>query len=468
MAGGKGKGGFGTVYIASSLINAYTSYKVSAENRNFQEKQAEENRKLNMAVEQNRQNFQLEMNERNAQMQKRLSQQNHEFRLLEMQNNFEKVCMQAEWNQFLKNWPLITPPSVVRAEQLLPDNTVSMRVIFSKCNDEVFGKYVYPRVEQELREFVDIYTNEFGSKNIMFYHNAFFGNHFGGAVDSNIHYALRELPVLILESNVLFDQVCVSCTIWGLGSEEKKHTTIFKIPYKKAVANGGIALSYYAEITRKIVAHLKFVTGYAYDVYNLVQYDRAPLLPKVAKFELEQNAFGCLLEDQEVAGLIGEQYGEVYEMAIGSQEDGQDKAWSEAVTAYKKSILHQIRLDYADEVREFVPGEEYRKYLDDSISAWCDLRTERGTEEFLKDLANRSLSVNAYFSKEDVSYFEKLNGAYALVAEPTPLGELVKAVTEILKNYEPAAMPAKNSQALIAAKSGAEREGRTSKRKYRL
>ena len=72
------RGSFGIVYIASSLINAYTSYKISSENREFQMKQTEETRMLNQSMELNRQNFQLELNERNAQLQRSLSQKNHE------------------------------------------------------------------------------------------------------------------------------------------------------------------------------------------------------------------------------------------------------------------------------------------------------------------------------------------------------------------------------------------------------
>ena len=440
------RGSFGIVYIASSLINAYTSYKISSENREFQMKQTEETRMLNQSMELNRQNFQLELNERNAQLQRSLSQKNHENRLIEMQYSFENSSMQAEWQQFLKNWPLVTPPSVIRAEQILPDNTVSMRVIFSKCNDCDFEIYVYPRVQQELREFVDLYPNQFDSKNIIFYHNAFSGKQFGGAVDTNIHYALKELPVIILETEVIFNLVCVSCTVWGLGSSEKRHTTVFKFPYKKAVKDGMVATKYYIDITRKIVAHLKFVIGYAYDVYNLVQYDRPPLLPRVAKFEKEKEAFGCLLDDEDVKGMIGEQYGEVYELAIGTAEDNDNEAWSDAIVNYKKSFLHEIRLNYACEVKEFVTEEEFKKYLDDSASAWCDLRTTKPAEEFLTALADGTLPVSTYFSKNDITYFEKLEEEWNTCQERSALGRQTERIAEILKDFDPALLAAEGGQ----------------------
>ena len=131
-------GSFCTFYIVTALINAAASTYNSAQARKQQEQLAEKNRELTLSMEVNRQDFQLELSERNAEIQRELSLQNHELRIREQQANFEKMCLQAEWTKFLNVWPLINMPSVIRAEQVLPDNTVSLRVIFAKATTRYF------------------------------------------------------------------------------------------------------------------------------------------------------------------------------------------------------------------------------------------------------------------------------------------------------------------------------------------
>ena len=294
-----------------SLINIAANAKNARLAQEQQVRLFELNRDLQMELEKNRQSFQLEQGRLNAELQRELSLKNHELRLTEQQANFENLCKQAEWNLFLKSWPLMNLPSVIRAEQILPDNTVSLRVFFARSSDPVFEKAVYPRVEQGLSEFVDLYHNEFRSKNIIFYHNGFSSEVSGGAVASNIHYALRELPVIIIDSNVLFDEICVSLTMWGFGSAEKSHFTVFKLPYEPHIANGSFSVKYYSELANQLLAHLKFILGYAYDAYNLIQYNRPPLLPRIAKYEAELGGRGCLLDEPEVENAIREKYEEM-------------------------------------------------------------------------------------------------------------------------------------------------------------
>ena len=167
-------GDFGKFYIITALINAATGVVNGHLSRKQQEQITKQNQELQIKMEQNRQQFQLEVNEKNAEMQKQLSIQNHEMRLLEQRSNFENLCKQAEWNHFMNKWSLLNVPSVIREEQILADNTVALRVIFTRSNDQIFAKAVYPQVEQGLRDFVDLYHNKFASKNIIFYHNACF------------------------------------------------------------------------------------------------------------------------------------------------------------------------------------------------------------------------------------------------------------------------------------------------------
>ena len=166
-------GGFGAFYLATAIINAATSTVNSALARKQQNELAVKNQQFTERMEHNRQNFQLSLSEENAKLQREMSKTNHDMRLLEQQNNFELMCKSAEWNHFEAEWPLWVRPMVLRSEQILDDDTVALRVLFSKSNNDFFTKYVFPEIEQGLVEFVDRYHNIFSSKNIIFHHNAF-------------------------------------------------------------------------------------------------------------------------------------------------------------------------------------------------------------------------------------------------------------------------------------------------------
>lgn len=264
-----------------------------------------------------------------------------------------------------------------------------------------------------MREFVDLYHNVFGSRNIIFYHNTFVSNTSGGAVDANIHHALKELPVIIIDTNVLMDEIAVSLTMWGLGSSMQEHFTVFKIPYH-AQKN----LDYYRKLSRKLLAYLKFVLGYAYDAYNLIEYNRMPLLPTVAQYELAVGSSDCILEAVELRPLLADKYTEIYSFVIGSKKDD-SKTTSYALLPVnaKKTVLHELRLHYAEAVSSCVSETEYVRYLDESLDAWTSLRTHQPTDSFLSELTDNFHSGNSnvmkYFSSSDVDYFHNLEHAYA-------------------------------------------------------
>ena len=434
-------GSFCTFYIVTALINAAASTYNSAQARKQQEQLAEKNRELTLSMEVNRQDFQLELSERNAEIQRELSLQNHELRIREQQANFEKMCLQAEWTKFLNVWPLINMPSVIRAEQVLPDNTVSLRVIFAKSNDTVFSRIVYPKIEQGLKDFVDIYHNVLGSKNIIFYQNAFVSNLSGGAVDENIHYALKELPVIIINTNVLLDEIYVSFTMWGLGSREQSHFTVFRIPYHQETKNGNADLAYYTDLTKQMLAYLKFLLGYAYDAYNLIQYNRAPLLVKAAAYELEQGARGCLLENQAVVQAIGEKYGEIYTSVIGAGKGDGKQPYAALPESCKQSILHRLRMEYAEVLKDCISETEYIRYLDEAVEAWAALRTTRPTANFLTELLEKEGTaehsiLQVYFGTEDVVFFNRVAEDYKKCSKYGKYSKLVSKIGDRLQKYD--------------------------------
>lgn len=429
-----GPGDFGKIYVTTALINAATSLVNGHLSRKQQEQIAAKNRELQISMEKNRQHFQLEINEQNTKAQRQLSIQNHEMRLLEQQSNFEKLCQQTEWNRFMNSWPLINVPSVIREEQILPDRTVSLRVIFAKSNDPVFAKAVYPQVEQGLRDFVDLYHNVFGSRNIIFYHNAFSGTVSGGAIDANIHYALKELPVIIIDTNVLVDEICVSLTMWGLGSTEQSHFTVFKIPYQIQAANGGIDIDYYKNLSYKILAYLKFVLGYAYDAYNLIQYNKAPLLPGVAAYEMEQSVKGCILGEPEIRSVIEQKYGEIYTMVIGKAEVCGKTSYAMLPESFKGSILHLLRMEYAESLKGYVSENKYVQYLNESVDAWCSLRSDASAEKFLSDILLKKRKIETFFGEEDRQYFERIKNLYIECGIEGKYGHLVSCVCRLISD----------------------------------
>lgn len=438
-------------YIVTPLIEAASNTLNSYLAREQQERLSEHNQALQIKIEENRQHFQIKQSERNAELQRELSQQNHQMRLLEQQLNFENLCKQEEWNHFLNTWPLINLPSVIRAEQILPDDTVSLRVIFARNNDPVFARGVYPRVEQGLREFVDLYHNEFQSKNIIFYQNGFSGSATGGAVETNIHYALRELPVIIIDCNILLDEICVSLTMWGFGSVEKNHFTVFKLPYEPHITNGIFSVEYYSELTDRLLSHLKFVLGCAYDAYNLIQYNRPPLLPRIADYEHQFGKNGCLLNEPKLKHAICETYSEIYSTVIGEPNPDGRNSFARLPESFRSCILHKLRMEYADAMRDYLTDKQYIQYLNDSADAWTALRTNASTETFLRSLASGKLHVFDYVGKDDRQYLEALCAQYDRVQRQNLYSSLVKKICKRILQEEHDLSPTCNSVSVSTA-----------------
>ena len=401
---------FGKIYITTALINAISSTVNGVLSRKQQRELAKQNQEFTLQLDANRQQFQLNLNKENIRTQHEMSEKNHQLRLIEQKSNFELMCKSSEWQHFLNDWPLRVQPNVLREEQILNDGTVALRVFFAKSSNKFFSEYIYPQVEQGLLEFIDFYHNEFASNNIIFYHNAYKDNNYGGAINANIRYALKELPVIIIDSNVLNEEICVSATIWGFGNAHEQHATIFKLPYKFEIIGGQVDRNYVNALSNQLLAYLKFVLGYAYDTYNLIMYNKAPLLPQVAHKEREKlpGSKCLLLGFHGIENAFGEQYEEIYSTVLGTAKPDQTVGFAERPESYKRTLLHELRLNYAISIKDFVSEEKYQQYLDESIEAWCGLRTENDSLVFLKELYDDSSQIIKYFSPEDLNYFIKL------------------------------------------------------------
>lgn len=453
----------GTLYAGSLLINAVLNMFNGSSNREQQEKLAKKNQEFSEKMEANRQDFQLEVNRRNAENQRELSVENHRLRLVEQKNNFKLMCQQAEWQHFLTDWPLKNLPSVIREDQILSDDTIALRVFFSKSKNEFFSKNIYPTVEQGLREFVNLYHNEFNSRNITFYHEAYKDGVYGGAFNKNIKHALRDLPVIIIDTNVVLDKtidtnsvlekICVSATIWGFDDVDGREATLFKLPFKTKSVDGKKMYTGSPEmLANAILAHLKFVLGYVYDTYNLIMYDRSPLLPKVARREFENNVDGAFLRYKNIQSSFAEQYGNIYSSVLGKKNVKGNLSFAELPQNFKKTILYNLRLEYALAVKDLIKPEDFQEYLNDSIKSWCELRTTLPAIDFLKSLKGNKEKILKYFSAEDVDYFKKLCSAYEALTNKTSVGEACLALKEDVLNLESEIANAqKNKEVVIPA-----------------
>lgn len=396
--------------------------------RQFQLELEKERQEFQTYLESNRQQFQLEVNKSNAELQRELSAQNHAFRLEEINTNFELTRRTQEYQQVEAEWPLHVPPVVMRGEQVLKDRTIALRVLFARSSDAYLQKFFYPIIEQELVDFVDLYKNNLSSRNIIFFHNAWKDECYGGAFGNNIHFALSDLPVLIADANVLpSGQIRISLTMWGVGSDTEFHGNIFKCPYDKSRFKDE---NYVLEIAYKVSAYLKFAIGYVYDLYNLIAYNRMPLLPAAVALEKNNLIDSALLNYEEIKQCLTDTYSRMYSQTLSITDGSQQSVYDtqaedvQLLVDSKKTILHELRLNYALAVKDYVSTEQYLQCLDESIRAWVDLRTDKSAEEFLQDLVGNGDEVKKYFSDEDKRYFITLCDAYYNAKQKHELGNI--------------------------------------------
>ncbi|MCL2659926.1 MAG: hypothetical protein FWD64_05340 [Acidobacteriaceae bacterium] len=382
-------------YFANALVSAYNGYA----QRKLQREEGAENRQLTRQLETDRQNFQIDLFYKNAQLQQRLVDRHHELALLEIQENFDNTCKTIEWQLFLQKWPLLVLPSVLRSKQILPDHTTCLRVLFLHSNDMTSGTNIYPRVEQGLKEFVDDYANEFSSKHILFEHNAFTSPVYGGALETNIYHALKDLPVVIISANVVDDEINLSLKMWGLGDNQPKQATVFKMPYERKTVNGKPDMEYCRAIADQMLSYLKFILGYVYDAYNLIQYDQGPLLPSVARFELAQGRKGCVLQMPNIDEEIRAKYTEMFSLL----------SVLSSVNENKRIVQPYTQLRFAVAMKEQILTGSYFSMLHESLRAWTALRSDQDALPFLTLLANDPNLVPRYCSTADEQYLQELS-----------------------------------------------------------
>ncbi|SFR92169.1 hypothetical protein [Anaeromicropila populeti] len=437
--------------VVPALAISATQVYVAKKNRQLQEKLASEQQEFTLSMEKNRQDFQLEMHMRNAELQESLVLRNHMLRLEEVKYNFQIFCEQAEYRALIEKWPLVNPPQVVRAAQMLQDNTIMLRVLFSHTADPLFNNIVFPTVEQGIRDFIDIYANDFDSQNVIFYHEAYKSNFHGGAMEENIKFMLNEIPVLIVDANILPREIRVSFTIWGFGASslKSKHQSVFSIPYERKLLNGVPDADYYDNITFKLLAYIKFIIGYSYDAYNLIQYDKAPLFPAVAQRELEfkENYQYPVMGIPELADAFRATYCEMAKTVWNSEK----------LCDTKRYTTHKTQLEFTKSVLLHMSDDETLALLDESLTAWVSLRSKDSVDKFLQSMIDDSGLIVKYFSSDDKDYWGELSSTYLATSKKQHCYKnLVLKLQNILDTYAddiPQTMIRPNTHTVLDRKS---------------
>lgn len=418
--------------IAGGLINSIYNHdfqRGQATNRlNSQLEIEESKRKFWAEIEKGREDFQLWVNSENMKIAYETNEQNHLFRIKEIREKSNLIMREKEYQQVIASWPLHTPPIVMRDQQLLPNNTVALRVLFSKNNDQNFC--FYSEVERHLDDFISSYKNCFNSKNIVFFHRAWKDNCAGGAFVDNIRFLMKDLPVLVVDVDMLpGGDIRLSVTAWGFNygnntNDSYVHGKAFNISYDPSRLSDK---SYSRELSDSIAAHLKFSVGYIYDLYNLAVYNRIPLLPRVAQYDLDniERPQLALLNYDDIRATFSNEYSNMYFRLLGKSEAQRLGDDLESLPGSRIMLMSDLRFRYATATKGLIPSEEYTQYLDESVQAWSALRTTSDTRSFLRSMLNNPKnSIDKYYSKDDRRHWIRLCSAYKDAEKLDDIGKM--------------------------------------------
>lgn len=378
----------------------------------------EENRKLQLRLEAGKQNFEIRKLEETFAAQSALARREHEMRLKEQQENFKFLCESEQWKLFLQNWPLLTPPMVIRDCQYLNDGRVCLQVFMNKSKDKRYNKYIYPLVEQGLKDYVDLY-GAMGADNLLFYQGNFREGYSGNAINQNLRYALRDLPVLVIDMDVVNDKLYIYTTLWGIGSNEKSQGTAFTLQFDP----DGRDTEYFLKLSGEVLACLKMLVGFVYDLYNLSEYDGAPVFVKAMEWEGKKE--GAVLYYPQLGRAVELNYTKIYKFALGD---------SAGKGSLRTTRLHILRLNFVKAVKSFLNEEEISDYLHDSLMAWVSLRSDMTAADFLRRIVGDRGLISKYFSAADMSYFHDL----ASVFESLGTGNKYPVIRSLVLNADKA------------------------------
>lgn len=386
-----------------TIMNIANQRDLAKKNQEFQER-----------LEKGREAFQRETFEKTAALQRELTVINHDLRLLEQKQAFENIMQQIEFQYFMQNWPLIIPPFVMRDETIIQNDDpaetrVGLRVILTKSSNPIFNKYIYDSIEHGLFMFVNKYYNSSGSSPVLFYSggwkNATGG---GGAVNSMLHYALKKLPTLIIDPEIVNNTLHFDIALWGLGVEPFRQDTILNMPFEYKVEKNIVDESYYREYAEAFQRFVNYAVGWIADIYNLLEYNQLPQLPQIISKELNSDEQGIAMRD-----YFARKYMSIYEyilrdknITVGGTEFN--------LSYFKKCIQPDLCLEFQEnshEIMKVYPAFD-SECIHDSMSKWLELRgvaTDKKSDAYLlNDICKVS-------EKIDIDYLNKLKDSYTIL-----------------------------------------------------
>ncbi|MCR4784264.1 MAG: leucine-rich repeat protein [bacterium] len=437
------------------------SAEESRKRREFESAQQQKRQEFEKQQLQARQAFDLMLNKRNADLQREMAWINHDYRLEEQEQSFNNQKELANYKAFLDKWPIMMPVEMLRQEHMQGD-FVTLGVFLFKNRDRIDSEIdkfwdvnIYPLVESDLNEWVEnIYRNSFNIDNIKFYRDSFRDDnaHHGSLVDI-IRYALRGLPTVILESNVLPYELRLSFTLWGLGDDSTKkyrQYTFRKQNCEVKTENGWMSKAECRRLADWICACFKMIIGCNFDAFSLAQYNHMPVFPEIAKYELEQGVSGTPLLYEDLKKEFTGFYEGIYELLLGPES-----AFARDCANNKITNAHELRLSYAEKLKDFVDEKRFNKWLADSVEAWCALRGEKSAEEWLKGLLAGEYSRYQYFDADDEAYFKDIA---ALMTESGTLKPLCDKAVRLLSDAESADDLLKEARRLFSAEDESEKK----------
>lgn len=357
---------------------------------------AEKTQKLQYMLEQNREQFELKKLQATNEFQNKLNIQQHEYRLQEQNHNFDLLCKSEEWKTLLEDWPLNMPPIVVRDFSKSENGKICLQVFLAKSNNETYNKRVYPYVEQGLKDFTDYYTNVLHSENLIFHCNCFKKGYEDGTGSQNLFCVLKQLPVVFIDTKIIGNMINISLILWGFDTKKKQFTAI-SLPFEDSKEE-----LYYSQLAKEILAYLKILIGYTYDMYELTKNSSMPLLPYAIKHD--EDFKDRVTSYIPLKSLINISYMDLYKNVLGNSSDNSQQL--------QISEMHLLRLQYAKILEEYLEEEEFANCLHDSLISWSYLRSKNQVGDFLQeirnDISNDNLLLKKYFGKNDIVYFDEL------------------------------------------------------------
>lgn len=375
-----------------SILNSLTDFVKFGVDAYVENKIAKDNREFQSRIEENRLRFEKFKLEESYEMQKELIKEQSRWDLEQQQVNFQLQCGTEEWKYLLSEWPLITPPMVIRKRAVLQSGAVCFQVFYTHSHDELLFKYVYPVIEQGLKDFTDLYANKYSIYNLIFHQNCFKGEYNGNASNENLYFVLENLPVLIIDTNVAGSYIHVSLTMWGVGTTEKRQITLQTIPFERNLVDAGQQEECCGDLAGLLLTYLKFAIGYSFDLYNLIENAAFPMFPKIMEMYDENYIM------EELSDIIGSKYMDMYRLILKNSN----------LLVFKSAAVHLLRLEFAKSLQNYIRQEEFAECLYDSLCAWTRLRVVNTPEVFLKNLQYDNELIEQYFTDGDIRYFEEL------------------------------------------------------------